>query len=342
VEPDFARLRAAFEQRPPAFLDAEQTLFLRGRACDYAPARHGRNAGGRDGGAAKRRRNRPLARDGAKASPAAHTRPASDLESADVMAAIDTRLSVNLNKVALLRNQRDVGYPSVLDAARLVVKAGAHGITVHPRPDERHIRRTDATELAALIRNEFGPNIEYNIEGFPTPEFIELIGEVRPDQVTLVPDAPDQRTSDHGWDLKEPRRLRPLIRELKASGARISLFMDPDPGIIATAATVGADRIELYTGPYAAAFPAAEAQLLLRRYVQAAEAAMEAGLGVNAGHDLNLDNLPAFCQAVPQLAEVSIGHAITADALRIGFPDAVEAYLLALKRIGPPTDQSPP
>jgi pyridoxine 5-phosphate synthase len=256
------------------------------------------------------------------------------------MAAIDIRLSVNLNKVALLRNQRDVGYPSVLDAARLVVKAGAHGITVHPRPDERHIRRSDVTELAALIRTEFGPNVEYNIEGYPTPEFIVLIGEVRPDQVTLVPDAPDQRTSDHGWDLKEPRRLRPLIRALKASGARVSLFMDPDPGIIATAATVGADRIELYTGPYAAAFAAAEAPLLLRRYVQAAEAATEAGLGVNAGHDLNLDNLPAFCQAIPRLAEVSIGHAITADALRIGFPAAVEAYLRALRRVGLQADQS--
>ena len=195
------------------------------------------------------------------------------------MVAIDTRLSVNLNKVALLRNQRDVGYPSVLDAARLVVRAGAHGITVHPRPDERHIRRTDVIALAALIRDEFEPTIEYNIEGYPTPEFIALIGEVRPDQVTLVPDAPDQRTSDHGWDLKEPSRLRPLIRELKASGARISLFMDPDPGIIATAATVGADRIELYTGPYAAAFAAAEAAPLIRRYAQAAEAATEAGLG---------------------------------------------------------------
>ena len=256
------------------------------------------------------------------------------------MVAIDTRLSVNLNKVALLRNQRDVGYPSVLDAARLVVRAGAHGITVHPRPDERHIRHTDVIALAALIRDEFEPTIEYNIEGYPTPEFIALIREVRPDQVTLVPDAPDQRTSDHGWDLKEPNRLRPLIRELKSSGARISLFMDPDPGIIATAATVGADRIELYTGPYAAAFAAAEAAPMIRRYAQAAEAATEAGLGVNAGHDLNLDNLPAFCQAIPQLAEVSIGHAITADALRIGFPAAVEAYLRALRRVDPPAEQS--
>ena len=254
------------------------------------------------------------------------------------MVAIDTRLSVNLNKVALLRNQRDVGYPSVLDAARLVIRAGAHGITVHPRPDERHIRRSDVIALAALIRDEFAPTIEYNIEGYPTPEFIALVGEVRPDQVTLVPDAPDQRTSDHGWDLKEPSRLRPLIPALKASTARVSLFMDPDPGIIATAATVGADRIELYTGPYAAAYAAGEAAPLIRRCAQAAEAATEAGLGVNAGHDLNLDNLPAFCQAIPQLAEVSIGHAITADALRIGFPAAVEAYLRALRRVSLPAE----
>jgi pyridoxine 5-phosphate synthase len=247
---------------------------------------------------------------------------------------IETKLSVNLNKVALLRNQRDIGYPSVLEAARLVVAAGAHGITVHPRPDERHIRRTDVRELAALVAAEFGPRIEYNIEGNPTPDFVALILEVRPDQVTLVPDAPDQHTSDHGWDVGTSfRELGAVIRELKRSGARVSLFMDADPGAIAPAATVGADRIELYTGPYAHAFAAGAAQPLLRRYAAAAEAAVEAGLGVNAGHDLNLDNLPAFCQAVPQLAEVSIGHAITADALRLGFPAAVEAYLRAIRRV---------
>jgi pyridoxine 5-phosphate synthase len=254
-------------------------------------------------------------------------------------AATETKLSVNLNKIALLRNQRDIGYPSVLDAARLVVHAGAHGITVHPRPDERHIRRTDVTELAALIRDEFAPAIEYNIEGYPTSEFVALIGEVRPNQVTLVPDAPDQRTSDHGWDIQASfRTLQSVIRELKGAGARVSLFMDPDPGVIASAATVGADRIELYTGPYAHAFAEGMAAPLLRRHVQAAEAAQEADLGVNAGHDLNLDNLPAFVQAIPRLAEVSIGHAITADALRIGFPAAVEAYLRALRRNSHPPD----
>ena len=247
---------------------------------------------------------------------------------------IETKLSVNLNKVALLRNQRDVGYPSVLEAARLVVAAGAHGVTVHPRPDERHIRRTDVYELAALIAAEFGPTIEYNIEGNPSPDFIALVREVRPDQVTLVPDAPDQHTSDHGWDIgANLGELRAVIRELKASGARVSLFMDADPVAIAPAATVGADRIELYTGPYAHAFASGAAQPLLQSYVAAAQAAAEAGLGVNAGHDLNLDNLPAFCHAIPELAEVSIGHAITADALRLGFPAAVEAYLRAIKRV---------
>ena len=249
--------------------------------------------------------------------------------------AIDTKLSVNLNKVALLRNQRDVGYPSVLEAARLVVAGGAHGITVHPRPDERHIRRTDVTELAALIAAEFPPAIEYNIEGYPSPDFARLIAEVRPDQVTLVPDAPDQRTSDHGWDLvREGERLAPLIAELKASGARISLFLDPEPALVPRAREVGADRIELYTEPYARAFAAGrgEAGAVLARYVAAARAAARVGLGVNAGHDLNLDNLPAFCQAIPELAEVSIGHAITADALRLGFPAAVEAYLRAIRR----------
>jgi pyridoxine 5-phosphate synthase len=243
------------------------------------------------------------------------------------------KLSVNLNKVALLRNQRDVGYPSVLEAARMVAAAGAHGLTVHPRPDERHIRRSDVLEVAALIATELGPAVEYNIEGYPSPDFIALIGAVRPTQVTLVPDAPDQRTSDHGWDLRDASRLCELIGALKPCGARVCLFMDPDPAAMASVAALGADRIELYTGPFAAAFAAGEAAILRRRYAQAAEAAAAAGLGVNAGHDLNLDNLPAFCLALPQLAEVSIGHAITADALRIGFPAAVEAYLRAIKRV---------
>ena len=245
---------------------------------------------------------------------------------------IETKLSVNLNKVALLRNQRDVGYPSVLDMARLVVAAGAHGLTVHPRPDERHIRRSDVPALAKLIADDLPDDIEFNVEGYPTPDFIDLVQEVRPDQVTLVPDAPDQRTSDHGWNVVEQKSfLREVIADLKTSGARVCLFMDPDPGEMAKAAGAGADRIELYTGPYAEAFETGDVLLLLRRYAETAKEAVTVGLGVNAGHDLSLDNLPSFRRALPDLAEVSIGHAITADALRIGFPAAVEAYLRALR-----------
>ena len=247
---------------------------------------------------------------------------------------LETKLSVNLNKVALLRNQRDVGYPSVLDTARMVVAAGAHGVTVHPRPDERHIRRSDVPALKALLASELADDIEFNVEGYPTPDFIALIREVRPDQVTLVPDAPDQRTSDHGWDVAQQRDvLSEVIAVLKQSGARVCLFMDPEPGDMAKVAALGADRIELYTGPYAEMFESGDVRVLLQRYADAAEAATEAGLGINAGHDLSLDNLPSFRRALPMLAEVSIGHAITADALRIGFPAAVEAYLRALQPV---------
>jgi pyridoxine 5-phosphate synthase len=245
---------------------------------------------------------------------------------------IETKLSVNLNKVALLRNQRDVGYPSVLAAARMVVAAGAHGLTAHPRPDERHIRRSDVPALAALIASDLPAGIEFNIEGNPTPDFIALIRETRPHQVTLVPDAPDQRTSDHGWDLEADfGKLHAIMGALTESGARISLFMDPDPAGMAHAAALGVDRVELYTEPYARAFGMADGPIMLKRYVETAAAAAKAGLGINAGHDLNLDNLPPFRHAIPNLAEVSIGHAITADALRIGFPAAVEAYLRALR-----------
>ena len=247
---------------------------------------------------------------------------------------IETKLSVNLNKVALLRNQRDVGYPSVLEMARMVVAAGAHGLTVHPRPDERHIRKNDVPALAALITSDLPEDIELNVEGYPTPDFIALIQKIRPDQVTLVPDAPDQRTSDHGWDLiGQKSLLREVIGELKETGARVCLFMDPEPDEMARARDSGADRVELYTGPYAEAFEAGDVAPLLKRYAEAAEAADAAGLGINAGHDLSLDNLPAFRRALPMLAEVSIGHAITADALRIGFPASVEAYLRALRPI---------
>ena len=245
---------------------------------------------------------------------------------------IETKLSVNLNKVALLRNQRDVGYPSVLEMARLVVAAGAEGLTVHPRPDERHIRRSDVSALKGLIDSDLPKGIEFNVEGYPTSDFVALIHEIQPDQVTLVPDAPDQRTSDHGWNLLEQKSfLQEAVAALRTSGARVALFMDPEPNDMEKAAKAGADRIELYTGPYAEAFETGHVLPLLTRYADAAKAAVAAGLGVNAGHDLSLDNLPAFRRALPDLAEVSIGHAITADALRIGFPAAVEAYLRALR-----------
>jgi len=245
---------------------------------------------------------------------------------------IDTKLSVNLNKVALLRNQRDVGYPSVTRIADLVIAAGAHGITVHPRPDERHIRRSDVYELAALLADKHAGRIELNIEGNPTDDLLALVLDVKPDQATLVPDSPDQRTSDHGWDFEaDGERLGPIVARLKAAGVRVSLFVDPVVADVAAAARTGTDRIELYTEPYAAAHARGDYAGILGEYVRCAEEAVRLGLGVNAGHDLNLDNLPALRDAMPMLAEVSIGHAITADALRIGFPGAVEAYLAALR-----------
>lgn len=240
-----------------------------------------------------------------------------------------TKLSVNLNKVALLRNQRDVGYPSVVGAAEMVIGAGAHGITVHPRPDARHIRHSDVRELAQLLGEH--ESIEFNVEGYPSADFIALIEEVKPDQVTLVPDTPEQSTSDHGWNLAgDSAILEPAIARIKAAGCRISVFVDPDPTLMGLAAELEADRIELYTEPYAAAFARGDFEGALSGYAASAASAARAGLGVNAGHDLNLENLPAFKKAVAELAEVSIGHAITADALAIGFPAAVAAYLEAL------------
>lgn len=242
-----------------------------------------------------------------------------------------TKLSVNLNKVALLRNQRDIGYPSVVEMARVVIAAGAEGITIHPRPDERHIRRTDAYELHDLLQSEFAETIEYNIEGYPTEDFVSLVLELQPTQVTLVPDAPDQATSDHGWDFDEHRALlTPIVGRLSAANLRVAVFVDPELRAVEGARNVGAHRIELYTEPYAMAHASGDFDGVLNDYATCAAAAFDLGLGVNAGHDLNLDNLPAFSAAVPHLAEVSIGHAITADALQMGFPAAVLAYLNSL------------
>lgn len=242
-----------------------------------------------------------------------------------------TKLSVNLNKVALLRNQREVGYPSVTEIGRLVLDAGAHGLTIHPRPDERHIRRSDAYELNALLKADAYDGVEFNIEGYPTDDFISLVLELRPTQATLVPDAPDQRTSDHGWRFSEQGALlAPVVQRLRDMGTRVALFVDPELDAIAGAVAAGADRVELYTEPYAMAYNNQQFAEVLGDYAACAVEASRLGLGVNAGHDLNLENLPAFKAAIPSLAEVSIGHAITADALCMGFPSAIRSYLDAL------------
>ena len=239
-----------------------------------------------------------------------------------------TQLSVNVNKVALVRNTRHLGIPSVTRAAQLCLQAGAHGITVHPRPDARHIRADDVHALAALMRG--WPGREFNIEGNPTQNLMDFIRAVRPAQATFVPDSEDQFTSDHGWDLTDAgvtARLRPLIDECHQLGVRVSLFMDPLTEQMAAARAVGADRVELYTEPYAAAWGTPDQAHQLQRYAAAAQAALDAGLGVNAGHDLNLHNLGAFVARVPGLLEVSIGHAFIADALERGYAATTEAYL---------------
>lgn len=240
-----------------------------------------------------------------------------------------TRLSVNLNKVALLRNARPLGIPSVTGAAVTALDAGAHGITVHPRPDQRHIRNSDVTELAQLLAQRKGA--EFNIEGNPFHGLIEIAAAARPQQCTLVPDEESAATSDHGWDLaRDGARLQPLIVQLKKLGIRVSLFMDPLPAQMAAARALGADRVELYTEPYARAFDRGDATGELARYAAAARAAQATGLGVNAGHDLTQQNLPAFLAAVPDILEVSIGHALIADALECGLAQTVRNYLTAV------------
>ena len=236
-----------------------------------------------------------------------------------------TALSVNVNKVALVRNTRHLGIPSVTRAAVLCLQAGAQGITVHPRPDERHIRAHDVHELAELMKA--WPDREYNIEGNPSQNLMDFIRQVRPHQATFVPDSEDQFTSDHGWSFpQDAERLRPLIAECKQLGVRVSLFMDPVPAQMAQARAVGADRVELYTEPYAAAWGTSRQAIELERYRAAAQAALDAGLGVNAGHDLNRDNLAAFVRTVPGVLEVSIGHALISDALELGYAATVQAY----------------
>ena len=238
-----------------------------------------------------------------------------------------TALSVNVNKVALLRNTRHLGIPSVVRAAVQCLEAGAHGITVHPRPDARHIRADDVHELHALLKADW-PHAEFNIEGNPFHNLMDFIRELKPDQATFVPDSEGQFTSDHGWTFpQDAERLRPLIAETRALGVRVSLFMDPIPEMMAAAKAVGADRVELYTEGYAASRGTPDADAVLARYAATAEAAYAAGMEVNAGHDLSRDNLTEFLREVHGVKEVSIGHAFVADALEIGYTPTTHAYL---------------
>jgi pyridoxine 5-phosphate synthase len=247
-----------------------------------------------------------------------------------------TSLSVNLNKVALVRNTRHLGIPSVTRAATLCLQAGAAGITVHPRPDARHIRADDVVELAELL--QAWPGREFNVEGNPFHNLMECVRDLKKrglpvHQVTFVPDSEGQFTSDHGWVFPaDAQRLQPLIADAHALGLRVSLFMDADPSAMPAAKAVGADRIELYTEPYAAAWGSADQGAQLARFAAAAQAALAVGLGVNAGHDLNRDNLAAFAQQVPGLLEVSIGHALIADALELGYAATIQAYLECLPK----------
>lgn len=239
-------------------------------------------------------------------------------------------LSVNVNAVAYLRNRRDVPWPNVAQIGRIALVAGASGLTVHPRPDERHIRRADVTDLARLIRAEF-PGREFNIEGYPDERFLTLCEAEKPDQVTLVPDLPGQGTSDHGWDVAGNRALlEEVVARLHRGGMRVSLFIDPDDKAPALARAVGADRVEIYTGPYGGALEENAMQREFARVVAAGRAAENAGLGLNAGHDLTRENLPRLIAALPNLAEVSIGHAVVADALVMGMAETVRQFRRAI------------
>ena len=241
-------------------------------------------------------------------------------------------LSVNVNKVALLRNTRHLGIPSVLRAAEACLLAGAQGITVHPRPDARHVRTQDVHDLAALLRRDW-PQVEYNIEGNPTQNLMDFVRELRPHQVTFVPDSEDQFTSDHGWQFPaDLERLVPLVAEARALGVRVSLFMDPVPEAMAFVSQLGADRVELYTETFASTFGTEAQAAVLAGFTRTAEAALAVGLGVNAGHDLNRDNLTDFLRAVPGVQEVSIGHALIADALELGYTETVREYQRCIQK----------
>lgn len=240
------------------------------------------------------------------------------------------KLSVNVNAVAYLRNRRAVPWPDLIHLARIALLAGAKGITVHPRPDERHIRRNDVPQLATLLRQEF-PSCEYNIEGYPSEDFLRLCEVNKPDQVTLVPDLPGQGTSDHGWDLLlNERLLREVTARLKAGAMRVALFVDADPALPPIAKSLGADRIEIYTGPYGAAVAPTHAAVEFDKVVATGRAADLCDTAINAGHDLNLVNLPALVKALPNLREVSIGHGVFADAWEFGLAETVRKYRSAI------------
>ena len=237
-----------------------------------------------------------------------------------------TRFSVNINKIATIRNARGGNMPDVLKAAVDCERFGAEGITVHPRPDERHIRYADVRALRPLVTTEL------NIEGNPIPSFVDLVDEVVPDQVTLVPDAPDAITSNAGWNtVKHKDFLTEMCREFKSLGIRTSIFIDPDPFMAEGAAACGADRVELYTADYAAEYRL-DPEIAIARYYETARAARAAGLGVNAGHDLNLDNLSFFIRTIPWTEEVSIGHAVICDALYMGLEATIQAYLAQIRK----------
>ncbi len=236
-----------------------------------------------------------------------------------------TRLSVNINKIATLRNARGGNIPDPIEFAKKIQTFGAHGITVHPRPDERHIRYSDVRALRPVVYTEL------NVEGNPIDRFLDLVLEVKPDQVTLVPDEPDQLTSDHGWDtVRHKTYLRDIIETLKKAGIRTSIFVDPVPGMVKGAVDTGTDRIELYTESYASGFAKGQPEKAVKPFREAALLAHEIGLGINAGHDLNLENIAFFIQNVPHVEEVSIGHALVAEALWYGMENVVRMYLQKL------------
>ncbi|MEO0976706.1 MAG: pyridoxine 5'-phosphate synthase [Pseudomonadota bacterium] len=245
-----------------------------------------------------------------------------------------SRLSVNVNAIAMLRNRRDLPWPSVTGLAAIAMEAGAKGITVHPRPDERHIRKSDVFDLAELIEDRF-PNKELCLEGYPSEDFMRLVEEARPEQVLFVPDDPEQTTSDHGWDFTgDIGLLETAVAAAKEWAISVSLFCDPDPAAPEHAGRVGAERIEIYTGPYGACYDDKQmAERELERIVLTASAARECGLGVNAGHDLTVENIPALLAGAPFIREMSIGHGFTADALIYGFAESVKRFRTAMGEV---------